>query len=135
MVNRFQCGRTEGCALEIAGRRQEEDVTTAYNPMVGSDSIAQRRLLGAVGTHAQDGRAPHDVEPLPIRRLGLHRTPTEVDVPVVYLYLPEGTVSAATVSYASSADSIAVQSPVGSSTITTDGTGFVKDYSGLAERV
>src|SRR5262245_36742484 len=67
MVNRLQCGRAECAALEIASVREDEDMAPADNPMVRSDSIPQRRLLAAVRTHAQNGRAVHDIEPLPIR--------------------------------------------------------------------
>ncbi|MGJ0118931.1 putative glycolipid-binding domain-containing protein [Williamsia sp. MIQD14] len=95
------------------------------------------------GTERSDFGGAQDVDlvlspffnALPIRRLDLHRDPTQTQVPVVYLYLPEGTVAPATVSYDSGADSIAVRSPVGSSTVTTDDTGFVRDYEGLAERI
>ncbi|WUM22404.1 putative glycolipid-binding domain-containing protein [Williamsia herbipolensis] len=95
------------------------------------------------GTERSDFGGAQDVDlvlspffnALPIRRLDLHRNPTQIQVPVVYLYLPEGSVAPATVSYDSSADGIAVQSPVGSSSITTDDSGFVRDYEGLAERI
>ncbi|MBJ7291406.1 putative glycolipid-binding domain-containing protein [Williamsia sp.] len=73
---------------------------------------------------------------LPIRRHNLHREPGEVEVPVVYLYLPEATVTAATVHYTATTDAITVVSPVSNgATITVDSTGFVQDYSGLADRV
>ncbi len=73
---------------------------------------------------------------LPIRRHNLHHDPGEVEVPVVYLYLPEATATAATVHYTATADAITVVSPVSNgATITVDSTGFVQDYSGLAYRV
>ncbi len=75
---------------------------------------------------------------LPIRRLGLHKDATTVDVPVLYLYLPSGAVEPATLQYTShgaGTDAIDVVSPVTTSTITADDLGFVIDYAGLAERV
>lgn len=73
---------------------------------------------------------------LPIRRLGLHKGATAVDVPVLYLYLPSGAVEPATLRYTShGTGAIDVVSPVTTSTITVDEHGFVVDYAGLAERV
>ncbi|WP_307851844.1 putative glycolipid-binding domain-containing protein [Williamsia sp. CHRR-6] len=72
---------------------------------------------------------------LPIRRLGLHRTATTVELPVVYLRLPEGVVSAETQTYTAGGDAIEIVSPVGNATIHTDEHGFVSSYSGLAERI
>lgn len=71
---------------------------------------------------------------LPIRRHGLAGGTGEIDVPVVYLYLPEAAVEAATLHYTAGTE-IGVVSPVANSTITVDDHGFVVDYAGLAERV
>lgn len=76
---------------------------------------------------------------LPIRRAGLHRRADDVDLPVVYVYLPHLTVSAATISYRSpepgSGAGIALRSPVAETTVVVDGDGFIVDYPGLAERI
>ena len=76
---------------------------------------------------------------LPIRRAGLHRRADEVDLPVVYVYLPHLTVSAVTISYRSpepgSGAGIALRSPVAETTVIVDDDGFIVDYPGLAERI
>jgi hypothetical protein len=73
---------------------------------------------------------------LPIRRLGLNRaTADAADVPVAYLYLPSGEVTAASLSYTPADAAVAVVSPVADTTITVDDNGFVINYPGLAERV
>ncbi|HPY24804.1 MAG: uncharacterized protein QG655_1479 [Actinomycetota bacterium] len=74
---------------------------------------------------------------LPIRRLGLHQRSESVTLPVVYVYLPELTVTAATISYRSSGPGagIEVHSPVAETTIVVDDDGFILDYPGLAERI
>lgn len=98
----------------------------------------------AHGTERGDFHGAEDVDlvlsplfnALPIRRLQLHTTPSEaVDVPLVYLRLPEGTVEAVTTTYASDGSTIAVRSPVGDVSVTTDAAGFVVDYPGLSRRV
>lgn len=72
---------------------------------------------------------------LPIRRNALHRSPGELDVPVVYIHLPEWRVEPNAMHYTSSASGVAVISPVASSTLTVDTNGFVIDYPGLATRI
>lgn len=73
---------------------------------------------------------------LPIRRLGLGQATETVDVPVVYLHLPGGAANAETLRYRAAGDgAVAVQSPLGQSTLTVDGHGFVRDYQGLADRL
>jgi hypothetical protein len=76
---------------------------------------------------------------LPIRRLGLHQRAESVTLPVVYVYLPELTVSAATTSYSSvgpdGRDGIELHSPVAETTLVADSDGFILNYPGLAERI
>lgn len=76
---------------------------------------------------------------LPIRRAGLHLRAESIALPVVYVYLPELTVTAATISYSSpepgSPDGIKLQSPVAETSVTVDEYGFILDYPGLAERI
>ena len=86
---------------------------------------------------------------LAVRRLGLHSAaetgiPT-ADVPVVYVTLPELTVSGEVLHYevapgavapGSAAGSVvSVRTPLGSAELTVDDEGFVLDYPGLAARV
>jgi hypothetical protein len=73
---------------------------------------------------------------LPIRRLGLTRAAADpVDVPVAYLYLPSGEVTAASLAYTPGDAGIGVVSPVADTTLTVDDKGFVINYPSLAERV
>ncbi|GAA5045501.1 putative glycolipid-binding domain-containing protein [Nocardia callitridis] len=72
---------------------------------------------------------------LPIRRFGLHYAFDEVQIPVVYVRLPDLLVQEATLVYSSGTDGISVLSPVSSATVTVDPDGFLLDYPGLAERV
>lgn len=76
---------------------------------------------------------------LAIRRLGLHERAASVTLPMVYVCLPELTVSAASVSYSSagagSPAKIKLTSPVADTTVAIDGDGFIVDYPGLAERI
>lgn len=74
---------------------------------------------------------------LPIRRLGLQHDPGAGthSVPAVYLYLPEGRVEPATMTYTAGPDSIAVVTPLAGSSVTVDPDGFVVDYAGISTRV
>ena len=74
---------------------------------------------------------------LPIRRMGLHKAAESVSVPVVYVYLPSLTVTAAEMSYIGSGDGtgIKLKSPVAETTVVVDDDGFIVDYPGLAERI
>ncbi|WP_181371796.1 putative glycolipid-binding domain-containing protein [Gordonia paraffinivorans] len=72
---------------------------------------------------------------LPLRRLKLSPGSPTVDVPVVYLYLPDGEVKSATVSYTAREDGIGLVSPLATTTLTLDENGFVIDYPTLARRV
>jgi uncharacterized protein len=74
---------------------------------------------------------------LPIRRLGLHQRSDSTTLPVVYVNVPDMTVTAASVSYAStgSLQGIKLRSPVADTTVRVDEEGFIVDYPGLAERI
>ncbi|WP_328289695.1 putative glycolipid-binding domain-containing protein [Nocardia aurantiaca] len=72
---------------------------------------------------------------LPIRRYGMAHASEDVQVPVVYVRLPDLLVQEASLTYSSGADGIHVLSPVSSATVTVDEDGFLLDYPGLAERI
>lgn len=72
---------------------------------------------------------------LPFRRHRSSEVGTEIEVPVLYVYLPSDRVEAATLRYQCSDDRVEVTSPDAQSTFTMDDNGFVVDYDGLAERV
>jgi hypothetical protein len=74
---------------------------------------------------------------LPIRRTGLYRTAETVTLPVVYVYLPDLTVTAEEIAYSSAGPGagIKLRSPVADTTVVVDDEGFIIDYPGLAERI
>lgn len=74
---------------------------------------------------------------LAIRRLGLHRRSESVSIPMVYVNVPEMTVTAETVDYDSAGDSgaIKLRSPAANTTVAVDDHGFIVDYPGLAELI
>ncbi|WP_141807858.1 putative glycolipid-binding domain-containing protein [Nocardia bhagyanarayanae] len=72
---------------------------------------------------------------LPIRRYGLQHAVDDLEVPVVYVRLPDLLVQEASLIYSAAADGISVLSPVSSATVTVDEDGFLLDYPGLAERI
>ncbi|OBF63015.1 hypothetical protein A5753_13375 [Mycobacterium sp. 852002-51971_SCH5477799-a] len=74
---------------------------------------------------------------LPIRRLGLYERAASVTLPVVYVNMPEMSITADTVSYSStgSLDVIKLRSPISDTTVSVDDDGFIVDYPGLAERI
>ncbi|MBO0856635.1 MAG: putative glycolipid-binding domain-containing protein [Nocardia sp.] len=72
---------------------------------------------------------------LPIRRFGLAHGTEDLQLPVIYVRLPDLIVEEASLTYSSGADGIHVLSPVSSATVTVDDDGFVLDYPGLAERI
>ncbi len=101
-------------------------------------------VQSARGTERSDFGGAQDVDlalspffnALPIRRLALQKAgPEPVSVPVAYLYLPSGDVTAATLQYTPAEAGIDIVSPVAQATITVDDFGFVLNYPGLAERV
>ncbi|RDI48569.1 putative glycolipid-binding domain-containing protein [Nocardia mexicana] len=101
-------------------------------------------LIDAGGTHVRStfgGALDVDVvlspffNTLPIRRYGLAHAAEDVQVPVVYVRLPDLLVQEASLTYSSGADGIHVLSPVSSATVTVDSDGFLLDYPGLAERI
>ena len=74
---------------------------------------------------------------LPIRRLGLHQRADSITLPMVYVNVPEMSVTAEVVSYISEGrlDGIKLRSPVAATTVRVDADGFIVDYPGLAERI
>ena len=59
-----------------------------------------------------------------------------VTLPVVYVYLPDLTVTAAEITYiGSGSGAIGLRSPVAETTVIVDDEGFIVDYPGLAERI
>lgn len=76
---------------------------------------------------------------LPIRRHGLHERSDSIIVPVIYLGLPEMSITSAVVTYSNTSSAsigeVKVKSPVSDTTLLVDADGFIVDYPGLAERI
>jgi len=73
---------------------------------------------------------------LAIRRAGLHRGTETVTLPVVYVSLPDLTVTAAQITYTGlGGGALELHSPVAETTVIVDDDGFILDYPGLAERI
>ena len=72
---------------------------------------------------------------LPIRRTGIYRTTETIEVPVVYVRLPEFSVELETITYANDGSTVTLKSPVADTAVTVDDNGFILDYPGLAERI
>ena len=113
-----------------------EHPTPEHILQVGLGFWASKTLLSAVemGVFTELARHPGELEQVR-RRLGLHADAENVEVPVVYVMLPNLVVQEATLTYSSGPDGIHVLSPVSSATITVDTDGFVVDYPGLSERI
>ncbi|MFC4124162.1 putative glycolipid-binding domain-containing protein [Nocardia rhizosphaerae] len=129
-----------------ATRRLSLRTTTAAGERHASISRDEEDywLVDAGGSHVRStfaGALDVDVvlspffNTLPIRRYALQHAVGDMQVPVVYVRLPDLLVQEAELTYSSAADGINVLSPVSSATLTVDAEGFVLDYPGLAERV
>lgn len=127
-----------GMTVTLAERERQLSIARdAENMWLVSDHSGESRA-------AFDGALDVDVvfspffNTLPIRRRGLHVRPDSITVPVIYVSLPDMSVTPATVSYSAASEStekIRVRSPVSETTLTVDADGFIVDYPGLAERI
>ncbi|ADG99050.1 protein of unknown function DUF1089 [Segniliparus rotundus DSM 44985] len=70
-----------------------------------------------------------------LRRAGLHQGPQDLDVPVMYLRVPELELSEVTLQYRADPNGVRVVSPVSESVVVIDSDGFILDYPGLSRRV
>jgi hypothetical protein len=131
-----------------ATKRLSLDLTTAERERQLSIARDEENMWLVSGYEGEsrtafDGALDVDVMPspffnaLPIRRTGLHRSSETVTVPVVYIYLPSLTVTAAEITYTGSGNGTAVtlKSPAADTTVVVDDEGFIVDYPGLAERI
>ncbi len=131
-----------------ATKRLSLDLTTAERERQLSIARDEENMWLVTG-HEGESRAAYDgaldvdmvlspfFNALPIRRTGLQRTSETVTLPVVYVYLPSLTVTAAEITYTGSVGGagIKLKSPVAETTVVVDDEGFIIDYPGLAERI
>lgn len=134
-------GATKRLSLDISLAERERQLSIARdeeNMWLVTDHEGSTR-------EAYDGALDVDMifspffNALPIRRTDLHQRAESITLPVVYVYLPELTVSAAEISYSNSGpdggDGIKLHSPVSETTVAVDDDGFIVDYPGLATRI
>ncbi|HTQ20573.1 putative glycolipid-binding domain-containing protein [Mycobacterium sp.] len=132
-------GATKRFGLTVTLAERERQLAIARdeeNMWLITDHQGQRRA-GYNGALDVDVVFSPFFNALPIRRLGLHEEAGSIVLPMVYVNVPEMSVSAATVSYTSEGrlDGIKLRSPVADTTVRVDADGFIVDYPGLAERI
>ncbi|WP_442791256.1 putative glycolipid-binding domain-containing protein [Mycobacterium sp. Aquia_216] len=138
-VQTDESGATKRFGLTITLAERERQLAIARdeeNMWMVTDHQGERR-------EAYNGALDVDVvfspffNALPIRRLGLHERAETITLPVVYVNVPDMTVTAATVSYTGQGgpEGIKLHSPVADTTVSVDSDGFIVDYPGLAERI
>jgi len=134
-----ETGATKRFGLTVTLAERERQLAVARdeeNMWLVTDHQGERRA-------GYDGALDVDVvfspffNALPIRRLALHQRADSVTLPMAYVNVPEMSVAAATVSYASEGrlDGIKLRSPVADTMVSVDDEGFIVDYPGLAERI
>ena len=79
----------------------------------------------------------YDRREVDVGRLGLHEQADSIALPMVYVNVPQMSVTAAIVNYTSpgALAGIKLHSPVADTTVSVDADGFIVDYPGLAERI
>ncbi|OBG77114.1 hypothetical protein A5714_12330 [Mycobacterium sp. E2462] len=134
-----ETGATKRLGMTVTSAERERVISFARddeNMWLVTDHQGERRA-------AYNGALDVDVEfspffnALPIRRLSLQQRADSVALPVVYVNLPEMSVTAAVVNYTSTGtlDGIKLRSPISDTTVSVDEDGFIVDYPGLAERI
>ncbi|MGD9618687.1 MAG: putative glycolipid-binding domain-containing protein [Mycolicibacterium sp.] len=134
-----EAGATKRLSLTVTLAERERQISIARDEE--NMWLVQERT-GQSSRSAFDGALDVDVifspffNALPIRRTGIYRENAgSVTVPVIYLRVPELAYEVATISYTSTTDGIALNSPVAQTTVQVDSEGFILDYPGLAERI
>jgi hypothetical protein len=136
-----EAGGTKRLSLTVTLAERERQLSIARdeeNMWLVQDHQNQTRRLAYDGALDVDVVLSPFFNALPIRRTDLHQRGDSITVPVVYVRLPELSVEAASISYASAgpdSNEVKVHSPVAETTITVDADGFILDYPGLAERI
>jgi uncharacterized protein len=138
-VQTDESGATKRFGLTVTLAERERQLAIARdeeNMWLVTDHQGERRA-GYNGALDVDVVFSPFFNALPIRRLGLHERADSVTLPMVYVNVPDMSVTAATVSYSSEGrlDGIKLRSPVADTTVRVDADGFIADYPGLAERI
>ena len=135
-----EAGGTKRLSLTVTLAERERQLSIARDE---ENMWLVQHHTGESKRAAYDGALDVDVifspffNALPIRRLGLHQRADSITLPMVYVNVPEMSVTAATVSYTSEGrlDGIKLRSPVADTIVRVDADGFIVDYPGLAERI
>ncbi|WP_068210488.1 putative glycolipid-binding domain-containing protein [Mycobacterium alsense] len=138
-VQTDEAGATKRLGLTVTLAERERVLSIARdeeNMWLVTDHQGERRA-GYNGALDVDVVFSPFFNALPIRRLGLHERADMVTLPVVYVNVPDMSITAATVSYTSEGrlDGIKLRSPVADTAVSADEEGFIVDYPGLAERI
>lgn len=130
-------GSTNRLSLSTTLRERERQLSIARDEeglwTIQNHEGAQRATFG--GALDVDVVFSPFFNALPIRRTGLYHQEGSAVLPVVYVKLPDLTVSEATISYRTEGKGIRVVSPVADTIVTVDSDGFLLEYPGLAHRV
>ena len=134
-----EAGATKRFGLTVTLAERERQLAIARdeeNMWLVTDHQGERRA-GYNGALDVDVVFSPFFNALPIRRLALHEHADSVALPMVYVNVPEMSVTAATVSYTSEGrlDGIKLRSPVADTMVRVDEDGFIVDYPDLAERI
>ncbi len=131
-------GSTKRLSLTVtlAERERQLNITRdEENKWMVQDHQGQTKRSDLEGAFDVDAVFSPFFNTLPIRRTGIHRKKDSIDVPVVYVWLPDLAVKLETITYTNGVDGLAVISPVAETPIAVDDDGFILDYPGLAERI
>jgi hypothetical protein len=134
-----ESGATKRFGLTVTLAERERQLAIARdeeNMWLVTDHQGERRA-GYEGALDVDVVFSPFFNALPIRRLGLHQRADLVALAMVYVNVPDMSVTAETVSYTSEGrlDGIKLRSPVADTTVSVDEEGFIVEYPGLAERI
>jgi uncharacterized protein len=133
-----ESGATKRLSLTVTMAQRERQLSIARDE---ENMWLVQDHSGITSHAAYDGALDVDVvfspffNALPIRRTGLHQRADSVNLSVVYVWLPDLTVTGLSIGYDSAEDGIKLHSPVAATTVTVDDDGFIVDYPGLAERI
>jgi hypothetical protein len=136
-LNTDESGTTKRLSMTVTLAERERQLSIARdeeNMWLVQDHQSSRR-------EAFEGALDVDVifspffNALPIRRTGIYQRTDSIDVPVVYVRLPDLSVEVETITYANDGKATTLKSPVADTPITVDDNGFILDYPGLAERI
>ena len=133
-----EAGATKRLSLTVTLAERERQISMARdeeNMWLIQDHHNQTKRSGFEGALDVDVIFSPFFNALPIRRTGLYEVSEAVVLPVVYVRMPDLSVSLEQITYSSDEAGITLKSPVAETVVTVDQHGFILDYPGLAERI